>query len=143
MLHVLRHWQPYLIGKEFTLRTDHSPNISLAKGKVKSFDTLTDKILQFMPFKMEFLNGNKMFVDALSRPPSSPIIAAILKSPNSSQRAQPDVFAPSPLLDSAIIKAHQLRDSNTSQIMLQLNNLLPASKKISTGLTLYYALSIK
>ena len=37
---------------------------------MKSYDTLTDEILQFMPFKMEFLNGNKMFVDALSRPPS-------------------------------------------------------------------------
>ena len=101
-----------------------------------------------MPFKMEFLNGNKMFVDALSRPPSSPIIAAILKSksPNSSQLAQPDVFAPSPLLDSAIIKAHQLRDSNTSQIMLQLNNLLPASKKMPDFHlfdSVHYALSVK
>ena len=67
LLHALRHWQPYLIGKEFTLRTDHNPNLALAKGKMKSYDTLTDEILQFMPFQMEFLNGNKMFVDALSR----------------------------------------------------------------------------
>ena len=64
------YWQPYLIGKEFTLRTDHNPNLALAKGKMKSYDTLTDEILQLMPFKMEFLHGNKMFVDALSRPPS-------------------------------------------------------------------------
>ena len=64
----LRHWQPYLIGKEFILRTDHNPNLALAKGKMKSYDTLTDEILQFMPFKMEFMNGNRMFVlDALSR----------------------------------------------------------------------------
>ena len=66
LLHALRHWQPYIIGKEFTLRTDHNPN----QGKMKSYDPLTDEILQFMPFKLEFLNGNKMFVDALSRPPS-------------------------------------------------------------------------
>ena len=70
LLHALRHWQPYLIGKEFTLRTDRNPNLALPKGKMKSYDTLTDEILQFMPFKMEFLNNNKMFVDALSRPPS-------------------------------------------------------------------------
>ena len=52
LLHALRHWQPYLIGKEFTLRTDHNPNLALAKGKMKSYDTLTDEILQFMPFKI-------------------------------------------------------------------------------------------
>ena len=66
LLHALRHWQPYLIGKEFTLRTDHNQNLALAKGKMKSYDTLMDKILQFMPFKMEFMNGNRMFVDTLS-----------------------------------------------------------------------------
>jgi len=26
LLYALRHWHPYLIGKEFTLRTDHNPN---------------------------------------------------------------------------------------------------------------------
>ena len=49
---------------------------------MKSYDTLTDEILQFMPFQMEFLNGNKMFVDALSRMPSTPIaINAIASNP--------------------------------------------------------------
>ena len=36
LLHALRHWQPYLIGKEFTLRMDHNHNLALAKGKMKS-----------------------------------------------------------------------------------------------------------
>ena len=58
LLHALRHWQPYLIGREFILQTDHNPNLALAKGKMKSYDTLTDEILQFMPFKKEFMNGN-------------------------------------------------------------------------------------
>ena len=80
LLHALRHWQPYLIGKEFTLHTDHNPNLSIAKGRTKTYDTLTDEIMQFMPFTMEFLNGNKMFVDALSRPPSSPLLLAQLKT---------------------------------------------------------------
>ena len=61
-LHALRHWQPYLIGREFTIRTDHNPNLASAKGKIKSYDTLTNEIIQFMPFKMEFMNGNGMFV---------------------------------------------------------------------------------
>ena len=59
LLHALRHRQPYIIGKEFILRTDHNPNLALAKGKMKSYDTLTDEILQFMSFKMEFMNRNK------------------------------------------------------------------------------------
>ena len=67
LFHALRHWQPYLIGKEFTLRTDHNSNLALARCKMKSYDSLTDDILQFMPCKLEFMNGNKMFVDALSR----------------------------------------------------------------------------
>lgn len=67
LLHALNQWQPYLIVKEFIFRMDHNPNLALAKGKIKSYDTLTDKILQFMSFKMEFMNGNSMFVDALSR----------------------------------------------------------------------------
>ena len=99
LLHALRHWQPYLIGKEFTLRTDHNPNLALAKGKMKSYDTLTDEILQFMPFQMEFLNGNKMFVDALSRMPSPPIsINAIARNPLA-QFAQNST----PLLDTCLL----------------------------------------
>ena len=52
LLHALRYWQPYSIGKDFILRTDHNPNLALAKGKMKSCDTLEDEILQFMPFKL-------------------------------------------------------------------------------------------
>ena len=63
--------------KEFTLRTDHNPNLALVKGNMKSYDTLTDEILKLMPFKMEFMNGNPMFVDALSRPTSLTNILAI------------------------------------------------------------------
>ena len=78
LLHALRHWQAYLIGKEFTLQTDHNPNLALAKGKMKSLNTLTNKILQFMPFKMEFMNGNRMFVDELCSPTSANVLAVNL-----------------------------------------------------------------
>ena len=41
------------------LRTDHIPNLMLAKGKRKSYVTLMDKIVQIMPFKVEFMKGTK------------------------------------------------------------------------------------
>ena len=71
LLHAFRHWRPYLVGKEFTLRTDHKPNISVSTGKTKLYDTLTDEIMNYKPFKLEYLPGCKMFVDALSRPPNA------------------------------------------------------------------------
>ena len=107
LLHALRHWQPYLIGKEFTLRTDHNPNLALAKGKMKSYDTLTDEILQFMPFKLEFLNGNKMFVDALSRPSSMSCAVDLGFGPSLS--------AP---FDEQVIRTAQLKDKEFAKLFL-------------------------
>ena len=99
LLHALRHWQPYLIGREFILCTDHNPNLALAKGKMKSYDTLTDEILQFMPFKMEFLNGNRMFVDALSRPTNNVLAINLGNGPQC-----PIIF------DDQVIKSLQISD---------------------------------
>ena len=59
------------MGKEFALRTDHKPNLSVSSGKTKLDDTLTDEIMNYQPFKLKYLPGNKMFVDALSRPPNA------------------------------------------------------------------------
>ena len=69
LLFSLRHWKPYLIGREFVLRTDHKPNVAIADSKTKTYDTLSDEIMQFQPFRMEYLWGDQMFADALSRPP--------------------------------------------------------------------------
>ena len=69
LLFALRHWKPYLIGKEFVLRTDHKPNVAIADSKTKVYDTLSDEIMQYQPFRLEYLRGDKMFADALSRPP--------------------------------------------------------------------------
>ena len=69
LLFSLRHWKPYLIGREFVLRTDHKPNVAIADSKTKTYDTLSDEIMQFQPFRMEYLRGDQMFADALSRPP--------------------------------------------------------------------------
>ena len=121
LLHALRHWQPYLIGKEFTLRTDHNPNLALAKGKMKSYDTQTYEILEFMPFKMDFLNGNKMFVDALSRQSlASPVVPDVCNVDQS--------IAP-PLLDRQIIISAQQSDKVLQQVSLLLNKVWPSSLK--------------
>ena len=64
----LRHWKPYLVGKEFTMRTDHKPNLSIAQGKTNVYDSLSDEIMSYLPFKLQYLNGKEMFVDVLSRP---------------------------------------------------------------------------
>ena len=123
LLHALRHWQPYLIGKELTLRTDHNPNLALAKGKIKSYDTLTDEILQFMPFKMEFMNGNRMFVDALSRPTNANVLAV-----NMGQGPQcPIIF------DEQVIKSLQTADPIINNHLLFHSNILkvlPANNQL-------------
>ena len=68
IIYSLRHWKPYLIGREFTLRTDHKPNLAIARGKTHVYDSLTDKIMSYLPFKLEYLRGKNMFADMLSRP---------------------------------------------------------------------------
>ena len=75
-IHALRHLRPYLVGKEFTLRTDHRPNLKITQGGGNVYDTLSDEIQQYHPFKMEYLQGRKMFVDALSRHPVSAVSPA-------------------------------------------------------------------
>ena len=64
----LRHGKPYLIGKEFTFRTDHKPNLAIARGKTQVYDSLMDKIMSYLPFKLEYLSGKNMFAEELCRP---------------------------------------------------------------------------
>ena len=123
LLYALRHWQPYLVGKEFTLRTDHNPNLALAKGKMKSYDTLTDEILQFMPFKLEFLNGNKMFVDALSRPPSISCAVDLGFGPSLSTP-----------FDEQVIRTAQLKDTEFAKLFLLHNKVASPGATSHQGL---------
>ena len=115
LLHALCHWQPYLIGREFTLRTDHNPNLALAKGKMKSYDTLTDEILQFMPFKMEFMNGNRIFVDALSRQTKNVLAVDLGLGPSC-----PVIF------DEQVIQGHQTSDPNLQLHFMLHKQIIPS-----------------
>ena len=84
----LRHWKPYLIGKEFTLQIDHKPNLAIARGKTQVNDSLCDEIMSYLTFKLEYINGKNMLADLLSRPigfsaiikPSSKSIPDILRA---------------------------------------------------------------
>ena len=70
---------------------------------------------------MEFLNGNKMFVDALSRMPSPPIATNAISTNPLSQFAQKST----PLLDLDILLAQQKRDPTIHKVLLAHKNLLP------------------
>ena len=64
----LWHWKPYLIGKEFALRTDHKPNLAIARGKTQVYDSFSDEIMLYLPFKLEYLSSENMIADVLTRP---------------------------------------------------------------------------
>ena len=81
VIHALRHWRPYLVAREFLLRTDHRPNLKLAQGGGNVYDTLTDEIQQFQPFTMEYLPGKKMFVYALSGKPPPTSVNTVTDNP--------------------------------------------------------------
>ncbi len=61
------HFKPYLLGKEYLIRTDHRPLVSLAKGTVDVTDSVSADIQNMRPFRVEYLPGNKMPADFLSR----------------------------------------------------------------------------
>jgi hypothetical protein len=64
----LQHFRPYLVGKEFLIRTDHKPLVSLSKGNTDLTDNITGDIMKFQPFRVEYLPGKNMPSDCLSRP---------------------------------------------------------------------------
>ena len=47
LIYALQHWKPYLIGKEFVLRTDHKPNVSIADSKTKLYEPYRTKLCNF------------------------------------------------------------------------------------------------
>ena len=64
----LQHFRPYLLGREFLIRTDHKPLVSLAKGTVEITDSISADIQKYLPFRVEYLPGTRMPADYLSRP---------------------------------------------------------------------------
>ena len=62
-----RHFKPYLAGRHFTIRTDHKPLLSLNKTQGANLDRLKMELQEFEPFTIQYIKGNSMPADGLSR----------------------------------------------------------------------------
>jgi hypothetical protein len=67
MLWAFRHFRPYLVGRHFTVRTDHRPLLSLNKTQSAMMDRIRLELMDYQPFTVEHISGEKMPVDGLSR----------------------------------------------------------------------------
>jgi len=67
MLFGCRHFRPYLVGKNFLIRTDHKPLVSITKNQSDALIRLQAQLMEFQPYEVEYLKGNNMPADGLSR----------------------------------------------------------------------------
>ena len=67
LLWSVKHFHPYLIGKHFTLRTDHRPLLSLNTMHGTALNRIYSELQEFLPYTLEYLPGDKMPADGLSR----------------------------------------------------------------------------
>lgn len=67
MLWACRHFKPYLVGQHFTIRTDHKPLTTLNSVRNNVLNRIHAEMEEFQPFTVEYLAGDKMPADGLSR----------------------------------------------------------------------------
>ena len=67
MLWACKHFKPYLVGREFTIRTDHKPLVALNRTQGQALERIRAEMEEFLPYKVEYLKGDKMPADGLSR----------------------------------------------------------------------------
>lgn len=66
MVWACRHFKPYLIGRKFKLRSDHKPLQVLNRVHGQAFDRYLLELADY-DFEVEYLKGDKMPADGLSR----------------------------------------------------------------------------
>ena len=67
MLWACKHFKPYLVGKEFTIRTDHKPLKALNRIQGQALERVRAEMEEFLPYKVEYMKGGVMPADGLSR----------------------------------------------------------------------------
>ena len=67
MLWACKHFKPYLVGKEFVIRTDHKPLVALNRVQGQALERVRAEMEEFLPYKVQYLKGEKMPADGLSR----------------------------------------------------------------------------
>ena len=77
LLWACRHFRPYLVGRHFTIRTDHKPLTALNKTSGFALDRINAELQSFLPYTITYLPGDVMPADGLSRP-----VAEISNPPN-------------------------------------------------------------
>jgi hypothetical protein len=50
-----RHFRPFLIGRHFTIRTDHKPLVSMNKTHSLALDRIYAELIDTLPFTIEYL----------------------------------------------------------------------------------------
>ena len=70
MLWAMKHFKPYLFGKHFICRTDHKPLTTSQTGKLDVLDRIAGNIKEFEPFTLQYMKGETIPSDYLSRPNS-------------------------------------------------------------------------
>ena len=140
------HWEKFLLGHHFTLRTDHGPLLSLltqhsAKRKSAKFERWLERLSRF-DYKIEYIKGERNCIaDALSRLPrpaaTQPPTPAISEGESPKFKATIAAITSGPIsLDS--IREHTTADSLLQQVKEYLHNTWPVKKAISAELQAYY-----
>ena len=82
MVWACRHFRPYLAGRHFTLRTDHKPLTSLNRIQGQALERLRAELDDYQPFTVQYLKGDKMPADGLSRQSLEELEAEVRKVPH-------------------------------------------------------------
>ena len=67
LLWSVKHFRPYLVGKHFTIRTDHQPLTALNRMTGFSLDRIYAELSEYLPFTIKYVPGKSMPADGLSR----------------------------------------------------------------------------
>lgn len=67
MLFACKQFKPYLVGRHFTIRTDHKPLLTLNNVQANCVDRIKAQMDEFQPFTVKYIKGAEMPADGFSR----------------------------------------------------------------------------